>query len=250
MVDLGGLRWGTRALLVALVGACSGSEQPAPATEERPGEPANLGATPSVERPRAAEPASEGAKRATDLRSRLERVFHSLPPPEALESPQPCDERMVPTDGSRLALLDSALLEALGTRLTPADLAGREAALGAQLEDWRGLSTPVFAEMQRLATDGGAKERAEALEAEAVAMLAGGRLGVMLSEERSTDPGRYRGWLVMYAMETELPWCWIGVEAQGSSAAIEANVQRAASAAVAKIVPELQLRWGRDAALE
>ena len=233
------------------MGACSDGERLAP-VKERSQEPEAVSASPSEEGPGAvAEPTYAGAEEATDLRGRLGRIFHRLPPPEALESPQPCDQRMVPTDGSPLAILDSALLEVLGTRITPADLAGREAALAAQLEDWRGLSSPVFTDVHRLALGGGPMDdRAAALEADGAAMLAGGRLGVMLTEERSTDPGRYRGWLVMYAMETELPWCWLRVEAQGPSSSIEVSVQRAASAAVAKIVPELQLRWGGDTALE
>lgn len=230
--------------MVALVGACADGKQLDRTEEERAKEPASPSTKPDVEGPAAAlEEASAAAEEATDLRSRLGRMFHTLPPPEALESPQPCDTRMVPSDGRALPILDSALLEALGTRLTPVDLAGREAALAAQLRDWRGLSSPAFVELHELAVDGGPKERAAAAEAEAAAMLAGGRLGVMLTEERSIDPGSYRGWLVMYAMETELPWCWLRVEAEGSSSSIVADVERAASAAVAAIVPELRLHW-------
>lgn len=241
--------------MVALVGACADGEQLDRTEEERAKqkekEPASPSTKPQAEGPRVApEEAAAAAEEAKDLRGRLGRMFHTLPPPEALESPQPCDLRMMPTDGRALPILDSALLEALGTRLTPADLAGREAALAAQLEDWRGLSSPVFAEMHRLAVDGGPEDRAAALEAEAAATLAGGRLGVMLTEERSIDPGRYRGWLVMYAMESELPWCWLEVEVEGPSSSIVVGVQRAASAAVAKIVPELQLRWRREPASE
>ena len=96
------------------------------------------------------------------------------------------------------------------------------------------------------AADGGKAEQEAALETEIAGLLEGGRLGVMLTEERSVDPGRYRGWLVMYAMGTELPWCWLRIEADGSAVAIQERVQSLGSAAVAEIVPELKLRWSVD----
>ena len=237
------------ALCVVALSACSGASQTSPSSAAQTKSEEAGGETPvkvAELRPVVAAKADKGekAKRPMGLRDRLGRLFHTLPPPEALESAEPCDPRMSPSDGSELAVLDVALLEVLGTRVSAADLAGREAGLAEQLEDWRGLSSPVFQRVHRFGLEGGDPEREAALEAEAAAVFAGDRLGVMLNEERSVEPGRYRGWLVMYAMESELPWCWIRIDAEAAPSSIETTVQGLVSAEVAKIVPELRLRWG------
>ncbi len=245
--------WRMSALCLVALGACADAKRAPPASEEQAKSAAAGSEAPAKVvpiRPLVAAKGEKGsaAARPTGLRDRLERIFHSLPPPEALESAEPCDPRMSPTDGSELAVLDVALLEVLGTRVSAADLAGREAGLAAQVEAWRGLSSPIFDEVHRLALEGGDPEREATLEQEAAALFAGDRLGVMLSEERSVDPGRYRGWLVMYAMGSELPWCWIRIEAEAAPSSIEATVQGQVSAEVEKIAPGARLRWGRSSA--
>ncbi len=181
------------------------------------------------------------------------RVFHSLPPPESLEEARDCDSKVAPSDGSALVIIDEALLEYLGTGLSPGDLRSGPEPTGArfqrasELKSWRALSSPIFDDLRRL-DDASGEERAlqsATLETTFKRIMASGRLGVMLSEQRSLDPAIYRGWLIMYSMESTLPWCWQRIEVlDGSPATIEADVQNAVSGAIKSIAPDLGIRWG------
>ncbi|HFE46096.1 MAG TPA: hypothetical protein ENJ18_11490, partial [Nannocystis exedens] len=141
------------------------------------------------------------------------RVFHSLPPPESLEEARDCDAKILPLDGSALAIIDEALLEYLGTGLSPHDLGegpqhrGANFQRASELDDWRALSSPLFNDLRQLETTGGEQRalKSATLETEFRRTIASGRLGVMLSEQRSLDPAIYRGWLIMYSMESTLP---------------------------------------------
>ena len=188
-------------------------------------------------------------------RARMGRVFHSLPPPESLEEARDCDAKILPLDGSALAVIDEALLEYLGTGLSPRDLGDGSQHRGAnfqrasELDDWRALSSPLFNDLRQLEPTGGEQRTLQSatLEAEFERTMESGRLGVMLSEQRSLDPAIYRGWLIMYSMESTLPWCWLRIEVlDASSTTIELGVQNAVNDAVKKIAPGLLIRWRRS----
>lgn len=183
----------------------------------------------------------------------MARVFHTLPPPESLEDARNCDSKIAPTDGSPLEIIDEALLEYLGTGISPSDLGDGPEHKGAsfrrasELDGWRALSSPLFDDLRRLDDTSGEQQALQSanLKEKFDHTVASGRLGVMLSEERSLVPARYHGWLVMYSMETTLPYCWQRVEVLGtSSLSIETRVQDAVNRTVKSIAPGAVIHWG------
>ncbi len=169
-----------------------------------------------------------------------------------MEEARDCDAKIAPTDGSALVIIDEALLEYLGTGISASDLGdgpehkGASFGRASELDDWRALSSPLFDDLRRLDGTSGEQQtlQSASLQAEFDRTVASGRLGVMLSEKRSLEPPRYRGWLVMYSMESTLPWCWQRIEVlDASTSSIETRVQDAVNRAVKSIVPGVAIDW-------
>ncbi len=227
-----------------------------------------------------AKPPADATAELTAFRARLEKMFHALPPPEALERPLACPEFVAPKDGSmKIPVIDRSLLQFFATgRLRrpspPADTksdkksAAKKSAdnkpadnkpaapVPTMVDGLSPLSSRVLTDLRSLDQREGERPAAApthaALQAELAKLEKNERLLVVLGDLEPEPPrgehfkgGAYRGHVVFYNLSSGRPFCYEPFTA-------ETTEKDASPEAAAAVYTELvtRTRAAVDAAVE
>ncbi len=207
----------------------------------------------------------------TAFRGRLEKMFHALPPPEALERPLACPEFVAPKDGSmRIPVIDRSLLQFFATLGLPRPAAKKPSAdsgVPAMVEGLSPLNSGVFTNLRALELQDRDPPHADApapaaILSEITKLEKNERLLVVLGDLDPEPPrgehfkgGAYRGHVVFYNLGSGRPCCYEPFIAETNAkdakpeaaAAVYAELvtrtRAAVDAAVERQIPGLKVMW-------